>query len=93
MKSAERHRNSLADESYPEVGGVSDMPEVYKLPMVRMRRIDKRIMILGSLQGLRNVAAFVNIPFIYLIQRNCVSYVQMGWKLMNEVLELRKHQK
>lgn len=41
MKSAERHRNSLADESYPEVGGVSDMPEVYKLLMVRMRRIDK----------------------------------------------------
>ena len=41
MKSAERHRNSLADESYPEVGGVSDMPEVYKLPMVRMRSIDK----------------------------------------------------
>ncbi len=41
VKSAERYRNSQADESCPEVGGVSYMPEVYKMPMVRMERVSK----------------------------------------------------
>ena len=39
VKSAERYRNSQADESNPEVGCVSYMPEVYKIPMVRMWRV------------------------------------------------------
>ena len=41
MKSAERYRNSQADESCPEVDGVFHMPEVYKIPMVRMKRVQK----------------------------------------------------
>ena len=41
MKSAERHRNSMADESATEVGCVSYMPEVYKIPMVRMKGVNK----------------------------------------------------
>lgn len=41
VKSAERYRNSQADESHPEVGGVSHMPEVYKIQMVRMKRLSK----------------------------------------------------
>lgn len=36
VKSTERYRSSQADESCPEVDGVSHMPEVYKIPMVRM---------------------------------------------------------
>ncbi|MHB8061760.1 MAG: hypothetical protein ACYDG2_03865 [Ruminiclostridium sp.] len=37
VKSAERYRNgNNANESYPEVDGVSDRPGVYKLTMVRM---------------------------------------------------------
>ena len=39
VKSAERYRNSQADESIPEVECVSYMPEVYKIPMVRMKII------------------------------------------------------
>lgn len=41
VKSAERYRSSQADESCPEVDGVSYMPEVYKIPMVRMKRVYK----------------------------------------------------
>jgi len=41
VKSAERYRSSQADESCPEVDGVSYMPEVYKIPMVRMKRVSK----------------------------------------------------
>ena len=39
VKSAERYRNSQADENIPEVECVSYMPEVYKIPMVRMKII------------------------------------------------------
>lgn len=53
LKSAESGRKELLDnyqphESCPEVDGAAYMPEVYKVPMVRMSAMTDKVRVLGS---------------------------------------------
>jgi hypothetical protein len=48
VKTAEGYRNILDNESCPEVDGVSYMPEVYKISMVRMQCYTERYQLIAD---------------------------------------------